>query len=466
MKKQVATIATAAILTSTFSTTVFADDTYKVQSGDTLTHIAKKYNTTVTNLKLWNALKSDLIFVNQKLTVTAPASTNSTKTTTTENKTSSSVGTTKGTSSMTASKAKTYTVVSGDSLIKIANKHGISLGELKSWNKLDSHLIYPGQVFVVSQPGTVVSDSKENGSTSGTGTSTSADKVSSGTVGNVASDEYMVKIGDSLSKIAVRHGVTVGQLKTWNLLRSDLIFPNQKLKVADPTVSENSSAVPATPVSTPPASTTPSVPAKPVTSVPATPSTTEDAPSTQYVIKSGDTLGKIAREFGLTVEKLKEINNRTSDLIFPGQKLIVSVASGGAGGSQVDSGDGTTSDYSALISKAAVNEAKKLLGIPYVFGGSSVAGFDCSGFIYYVLNQAGLSMKRLSSDGYYDRSFYVDEPQVGDFVFFENTYRAGISHLGIYLGNNEFIHADAGGVRISSLTGYWKDHFESFKRIY
>ena len=70
MKKKVATIATAAILTSTFSTTVFAD-TYQVEQGDTLTQIAKKYNTTVRDLMSLNGLSSDRIYLNQTLTVTA-----------------------------------------------------------------------------------------------------------------------------------------------------------------------------------------------------------------------------------------------------------------------------------------------------------------------------------------------------------------------------------------------------------
>ena len=138
MKKKVATIATAAILTSTFSTTVFAD-TYKVEQGDTLTHIAKKYNTTVRDLMSLNGLSSDRIYANQNLTVTATTASNNTQPTTT----AQAVPT-------PAPSAKTYTVVSGDTLIKIANQHGISLGELKNWNNLDSHIIYPGQVFNVS----------------------------------------------------------------------------------------------------------------------------------------------------------------------------------------------------------------------------------------------------------------------------------------------------------------------------
>src|SRR3954452_6537584 len=139
MKRTVATIATAAILSSTFSTTALAD-THKVQRGDTLSQLAKKYNTNVTNLKKWNQLASDRIFVNQTLTVTKPEDANVQAATTTVIPTTSLAA------------ASAYTVVSGDTLIRIANRHGISLSELRSWNNISGHLIYPGQVLNVSKP--------------------------------------------------------------------------------------------------------------------------------------------------------------------------------------------------------------------------------------------------------------------------------------------------------------------------
>ena len=108
------------------------------------------------------------------------------------------------------------------------------------------------------------------------------------------------------------------------------------------------------------------------------------------------------------------------------------------------------------------------MGIPYVWGGSTLSGFDCSGFIYYVVNKTGKSIGRYSAAGYFDRSYYVDQPQAGDLVFFANTYKKGISHLGIYLGGRQFIHADEKyGIKISTLDSpYYTEHFDSFKRLY
>ncbi len=205
-----------------------------------------------------------------------------------------------------------------------------------------------------------------------------------------------------------------------------------------------------------------------------TPTPIENATSSQYVIKSGDTLSTIAVQVGLSVQELKSYNNLTSDLIFAGQTLSLTQKLDSSSVSQPASGKNQSNPIvqtgAPVVSPsiaAVINEAKKLVGTPYVWGGSTVSGFDCSGFIYYVFNKAGQSMSRTSAEGYYDRSYEVNTPQVGDLVFFENTYKAGISHVGVYLGNNQFIHAGSDGVQISSVSsGYWKDHFESFKRFY
>ena len=74
MKGKLATVATAAIVTSAFGATTAFADSYTVQQGDTLTQIAKKFNTTVSNLKQWNGLKSDQINVKQTLTISKSAS--------------------------------------------------------------------------------------------------------------------------------------------------------------------------------------------------------------------------------------------------------------------------------------------------------------------------------------------------------------------------------------------------------
>src|SRR5699024_10438153 len=106
-----------------------------------------------------------------------------------------------------------------------------------------------------------------------------------------------------------------------------------------------------------------------------------------------------------------------------------------------------STDISYNVNKL-INTAKDQLGTDYLWGGSTTSGFDCSGFIYYAYKNAGMDIKRYSSDGYYNRSYYVNTPKLGDLVFFEGTYKTGISHVGIYIGNDEFIHASSKGVVI------------------
>ncbi len=115
-----------------------------------------------------------------------------------------------------------------------------------------------------------------------------------------------------------------------------------------------------------------------------------------------------------------------------------------------------------------VATAKRYLGVPYLWGGSSPSGFDCSGFVQYVFKQHGISLPRTSKEQWtVGTSVSKANLQIGDLVFFSNTYTSGISHLGIYVGNGEFIHASSSkGVVISSLSNsYWASHYTGAKRI-
>ena len=165
----------------------------------------------------------------------------------------------------------------------------------------------------------------------------------------------------------------------------------------------------------------------------------------------------------MSVQELKSLNSLNSDMIYVGQTLALR-------------GQGVVTPPVSVAPAAPtgefatsfVNVAQSVMGVPYAWGGSSLKGFDCSGFIYYAANQAGKKIGRYSAEGYYSRTFYVDQPQPGDLVFFENTYKPGISHVGIYIGANQFIHADEKkGVSIANLSNpYYTAHFDSFKRFY
>lgn len=109
--------------------------------------------------------------------------------------------------------------------------------------------------------------------------------------------------------------------------------------------------------------------------------------------------------------------------------------------------------------------AKSMQGVPYVWGGTSANGVDCSGYIYHVFKKFGHNISRQSVAGYWGSLPQTSNPQPGDLIYFQNTYKSGPSHMGIYLGGGSFIQAGDKGVAIASLSNsYWKSHFLGYTK--
>ena len=110
-----------------------------------------------------------------------------------------------------------------------------------------------------------------------------------------------------------------------------------------------------------------------------------------------------------------------------------------------------------------VGIAMQYLGIPYVYGGSTPSGFDCSGFVMYVFNQIGVSLPHNAAAQYgYGMPVSRDQLQAGDLVFFN-----GLGHDGIYIGGGQFIHSPHTGdvVKISSLSGWYSSTWVGARRL-
>ncbi len=126
-----------------------------------------------------------------------------------------------------------------------------------------------------------------------------------------------------------------------------------------------------------------------------------------------------------------------------------------------------THNAEAATQTQLTTTAYKYIGIPYVYGGTTTKGLDCSGYTQLVFKQLGISINRTSS-AQYNQGTAVSKSnlQIGDLVFF-NTSGNGVSHVGIYVGNNKFAHAGTStGVTTASLgTSYWAQRYVGAKRI-
>ncbi|MFQ5603659.1 MAG: C40 family peptidase [bacterium] len=115
-------------------------------------------------------------------------------------------------------------------------------------------------------------------------------------------------------------------------------------------------------------------------------------------------------------------------------------------------------------------EIESYLGVPYKWGGSSRSGMDCSGFVRTVYeNAAGISLPRKAKDMFKSGRFIEkQELKFGDLVFFENIENYGVSHVGIYLGENKFAHASTSkGVVISNLNeAYYRKRFIGARKVF
>lgn len=301
---------------------------------------------------------------------------------------------------------------------------------------------------------------------------------------------YVVQPGDSISSIAVARGVDAAALASANGIAAPyLLQPGQKLTIP----AEGNAPKPEAPLkpTAPSNYTIPGTTPKPT------------APS-DYTIRPGDTLSRIAAIFGLNAAGLAAKNRLTDpSQLQPGQRLVLAVAPTSTTVPPTSTPlPATPTPFPptptppptpapvpappALAPPAAsrilsarphnpnagwgiVATAAKYLGFRYVWGGTSpTTGFDCSGFVWYVYGRAGVPIPReLSAQIASGRRVARADLQAGDIVFFDNTYKPGLSHDGIYIGGGRFISAaDYGiGVVVSNLDdAYWSSRYDGAAR--
>jgi cell wall-associated NlpC family hydrolase len=246
---------------------------------------------------------------------------------------------------------------------------------------------------------------------------------------------HLVRPGENLYRIALHYGVTVAGLMEVNGLRSDRIRAGQVLRIPSPRTAPD--------VQSPPAREA---------AVSATPLEVGSALAASRPIR----LRRGPRSYHTTLAIAAE-GALLEVVSVDGSWLEVSLADGTVGWvlardlrrGDAPVGRSAVPEGPAVRGADLAREALRYLGIPYLWGGESPRGVDCSGFVYVVFSARLPHLARLRSFDYYRMGLPVERAdlQPGDLVFF-STYAPGPSHVGIYAGSGRFLHASSGARRV------------------
>lgn len=450
------------------TTNASASTTVKVNQNDTVWALSQKYGVSIKSIETLNHIDQNnhLILVNQSLSI--PNKEANTKTASSSN--------TQSTSSTSVVK-----VTSGDSLWKIANSYNITVEQLRTLNGLssDETLILPGQELKVTGTPKATTTTKAADTTSNTASSTTAQNTQSSTAASTQQTTqvtvsanhvtYTVKAGDSLYTVAQAYGVSVDSLRASNNLGSTLTI-GQTLTINDPTktpaaqTSSSASSAASSSETTSSAATTQATQqssssvAQTSSSAASSSETASSVATTQAATQqssssAAQTSSSTAQQATATQASTTSNNNAAS---YSSQSTTASSAA-----TTTNTASSSATTQSAAVKTVASGSISSIatqiasMGIPYVNGGTTLSGFDCSGFTQYVYAKAGISIPRTSQAqsaiGTYES---VSNAQVGDLLFWGG--RGSAYHVGIYLGGSSYAAAPEEGenVSVKSFTYY------------
>ncbi len=361
-----------------------------------------------------------------------------------------------------ASAKSTYTIKKGDNLHDIAKKHHVTVRDIERVNKVNAANLKLGSKIIIPAQNKSHKLAKKETRKDKAATAASARTASRIAKAETAapsrlskqektereniqpvktaadSNKYhVVRKGDTLRSIARKYHVSESDVKGLNALHSVKLKAGQKLLVA------------------------------------------LSGPKT-YTVKKGDNLWQIAKKFDMDSDDLMEINEMSSPALKVGQKLFLEEKPEIVNVDQkyvimaknIEDELKKVPESPEFAEKTSpdklVTFAKKLLNIPYKFGGNTILGIDCSSYVKKVYGLMGVNLPRTAREQFKEGEEIVkEELSVGDLVFFR-TYASFPSHVGIYLGNNLFIHASSKGkkVTIDNLeTPYYVKRFIGGKRL-
>jgi peptidoglycan DL-endopeptidase LytE len=284
----------------------------------------------------------------------------------------------------------------------------------------------------------------------------------------VQATQYKVKNGDSLYSISKKFGVSVKQIKQDNNLQQSKVKKNQVLLISTKESSNNTAK--------------------------------SKSKSAYYTVKKGDTLSTIARKTQLPLKKIMALNHVNQRSLRVGQRLVLARKAKVSEESayvkvnedlEEDLDDALTDEDTENTSNISeqdesfrkeellgtwnspnevqlfVKVATGFIGAPYRFGGSSLKGIDCSSFVQKIYKIFDITLPRnAAQQSKVGISVSREKLTEGDLVFFHT--KRSLGHVGIYIGNNEFVHASSKGriIRVDSLDApYYQKRFQRAVRV-
>jgi LysM repeat protein len=450
------------------------DITYQVKKGDTIFRIAKQFCLSTEELMAMNGLTSPALKVGQVLVIRRQ------KTDSIKDVSPSEAPASGGHKAQLLE----HKVSKGETLFSIAKKYGLSVGEILEANGLTDLTIREGMVLKVPVKAKVLEQPKEPEKPKDIEKTTEKPKTPSKgqeveaepkKPQSEADDErakkrlaerkvyHVVKKGETLASLARKYHTTPEEIKRLNHLRTARLKPGQRLLVKVEKGEEIRLSF----------------------------SLTSDmfkSPSSEpylvHRVKEGETLYRISLMYGVSVEEIKLLNGLEDNIILVGQELKIPSqdfekphlrepkAMFKAEEEPLTKKFGRftlgKADVQALREKF-LEISRQYADVKYRFGGEGNGALDCSAFVQRVYSELGVKLPR-SSYHQYLVGQEVDKNELvpGDLVFFRTSKRAPVTHVGIYIGDNKFVHVSSNrkGFAIDSLDDpYYRARFVGAKRV-